>query len=174
MRRLTQLVLVGVLLLVGGVAGGSPTDAAAGGIGSATLSKSATTCSCTLSRPWTRAIRRLTMRILRIDIRDQTLSRSPTSTAQHEQEGDLFYAELRFGADFRYQKSLTFQLLFENQSVFDGNLIDDRANTSNPGGTRRVWPAPPSTENPGFRVERFWARYKFAGHPRDLARRGRS
>ena len=66
------------------------------------------------------------------------LSRSPTSTAQHEQEGDLFFAELRFGADFRYQKSLTFQLLFENQSVFDGNLIDDRSNASNPGGRSRL------------------------------------
>ena len=50
-------------------------------------------------------------------IRDQSLSRSPTSTAQHETENDLLYAELRFGVDFRYQKNLTFQLLFENQSV---------------------------------------------------------
>src|SRR5512145_141415 len=44
-------------------------------------------------------------------VRAQTLSRNPSSTAQHEQEGDLFYAELRFGADFKYQKSLTFQLM---------------------------------------------------------------
>ena len=66
-------------------------------------------------------------------IRDQTVSRSPTSTTQHETENDLFFAELRFGADFRYRKNLTFQLLFENQSVFDGSLIDDRSNTSNPG-----------------------------------------
>ena len=73
-------------------------------------------------------------------IRDQALSRNPSSTAQHETEGDLLYSELRFGADFRYQKNFTFQLLFENQYVFDGNLIDDRSNTSNPGGTRRVWP----------------------------------
>ena len=97
-------------------------------------------------------------------VREQTISRSPTDTAQHEQEGDLFYAELRFGVDFRYQKNLTFQLLFENQSVFDGNLIDDRANTSNPGGTD-VFGRPASTENPGFRVERFWTRYKFPGTP---------
>jgi hypothetical protein len=98
------------------------------------------------------------------EVRDRTISRSPTSTPQHDQEGDLFYAELRFGADFKYQKSLTFQLLFENQSVFDGNLIDDRANTSNPGGTD-VFGRPASTENPGFRVERFWTRYKFIGTP---------
>jgi hypothetical protein len=87
-------------------------------------------------------------------IRDRSLDRSPTSTAQHEQEGDLFYAELRFGVDFRYQKNLTFQLLFENQSVFDGNLIDDRANEENPGGTD-VFGRDASTEGPGFRVERF-------------------
>ena len=73
-------------------------------------------------------------------IRDQALSRNPSSTAQHETESDLLYSELRFGADFRYQKNFKFQLLFENQYIFDGNLIDDRSNTSNPGGTRRVWP----------------------------------
>jgi hypothetical protein len=100
-------------------------------------------------------------------IRDQTTSRSPTSTAQHETEGDLFYAEVRFGADFRYQKNLTFQLLFENQSVFDGNLVDDRSNTSNPGGTD-VFGRAAVTENPGFRVERFWTRYQFSGTPVSL------
>jgi hypothetical protein len=100
-------------------------------------------------------------------IRDETTSRSPTNTAQHETEGDLFYAELRFGADFRYQKNLTFQLMFENQSIFDGNLIDDRSNTSNPGGTD-VFGRPASTENPGFRVERFWSRYRFEGTPLTL------
>ena len=92
------------------------------------------------------------------------MSRSPTNTAQHETEGDLLYAELRFGADFRYQKNLTFNLIFENQSVFDGQLIDDRSNTSNPGGTD-VFGRGASTENPGFRVERFWVRYKFQGTP---------
>ncbi|HEY5864912.1 MAG TPA: hypothetical protein VI542_05085 [Candidatus Tectomicrobia bacterium] len=97
-------------------------------------------------------------------IRDQALSRSPTNTAQHETENDLFYAEMRFGADFRYRKNFTFQLLFENQSVFDGNLVDDRSNASNPGGTS-VFGQAASTENPGFRVERFWARYKFEGTP---------
>jgi hypothetical protein len=100
-------------------------------------------------------------------IRAQTLSRNPTDTAQHEQEGDLFYAELRFGAEFKYQKNFHFFLLFENQSIFDGNLIDDRANTSNPGGTD-VFGRAASTENPGFRVERFWARYSFTGTPLTL------
>lgn len=97
-------------------------------------------------------------------IRDQATSRSPTNTAQHATEGDLSYAELRLGVDFRYQKNLSFHLLFENQSVFDGNLIDDRSNTSNPGGTD-VFGRAASTENPGFRVERYYIRYKFAGTP---------
>ena len=97
-------------------------------------------------------------------IRDQTQSRQPASTSQHDTEGDLLYAELRFGADFRYQKNLAFSLLFKYQSVFDGQLIDDRANTSNPGGTD-VFGRAASTENPGFRVERFWLRYKFPGTP---------
>ncbi|MBM3223736.1 MAG: hypothetical protein FJZ47_08060 [Candidatus Tectomicrobia bacterium] len=98
------------------------------------------------------------------DVRDRATSRNPSSTAQHETEGDLSYAELRFGVDARYQKNLTFQLMFENQSVFDGNLIDDRSNTSNPGGTD-VFGRGTSTENPGFRVERYWIRYKFPGTP---------
>jgi hypothetical protein len=97
-------------------------------------------------------------------IRDQTINRSPTSTSQHEAEGDLLYAELRFGADFRYRKNLTFQLLFENQSVFEGSLIDDRSNSTNPGGTD-VFGRAAGTENPGFRIERFWSRYKFEGTP---------
>ena len=100
-------------------------------------------------------------------VREQTISRNPSDTAQHEQEGDLFYAELRFGAEFKYQKNLHFYLLFENQSVFDGQLIDDRANTSNPGGTD-VFGRGTSTENPGFRVERFWSRYRFEGTPLTL------
>jgi hypothetical protein len=100
-------------------------------------------------------------------VRDRTISRNPTSASQHDMEGDLFYAELRFGAEFMYQKNLRFYLLFENQSVFDGNLIDDRANTSNPGGTD-VFGRAASTENPGFRVERFWSRYRFEGTPLTL------
>ena len=100
-------------------------------------------------------------------IRDQVLSRNPSSTAQQETESDLLYSELRFGADFRYQKNFTFQLLFENQYIFDGNLIDDRSNASNPGGTS-VFGRAASTENPGFRVERFWSRYRFEGTPLTL------
>jgi hypothetical protein len=72
-------------------------------------------------------------------IRDQTVSRSPTNTAQHDTEGDL-------------------------QAVFDGNLIDDRNNSTNPGGTD-VFGRGASTENSNLRVERYWIRYKFPNTP---------
>lgn len=35
-------------------------------------------------------------------VRDRGTSRNPSSTAQHDNEGDLMFAELRFGVDFRY------------------------------------------------------------------------
>jgi len=97
-------------------------------------------------------------------VRDRTASRSPSSTSVHEGDSDLSYAELRLGAEFRYQKNLTVYLLFEHQQVMDGNLIDDRSNSTNPGGTD-VFGRAASTENPGFHTERYWIDYKFAGTP---------
>lgn len=97
-------------------------------------------------------------------IRDRTNGRAPGDSSNHEGNADLSYAELRLGAEFRYQKNLHMQVLFEHQSVFDGNLIDDRSNTSNPGGTD-VFGRAASTENPGFHIERYWIDYKFAGTP---------
>jgi hypothetical protein len=87
-------------------------------------------------------------------VRDRVANRSPTATSPHLADGDLSWAELRLGAEFRYQKNLTLYLLFEHQQVFDGNLIDDRSNSTNPGGTD-VFGRPASTENPGFRIERY-------------------
>jgi hypothetical protein len=97
-------------------------------------------------------------------VRDRTGSRSPTESATQEGESDLSYAELRLGVEFRYQKNLMLYLLFEHQQVFDGNLIDDRSNSTNPGGTS-VFGTGASTENPGFHTERYWIDYKFAGTP---------
>jgi hypothetical protein len=71
---------------------------------------------------------------------------------------------LRFGLEAQYQKNLTLYLLFQHEQIFDGNLIDDRANSTNPGGTD-VFGRPASTENPGFHTERYWIDYKFPGTP---------
>jgi hypothetical protein len=81
-----------------------------------------------------------------------------------EGEFDGSYAELCLGVEARYQKNLTLYLLFEHQQIFDGNLIDDRSNSTNPGGTD-VFGRAASTENPGFHTERYWIDYKFAGMP---------
>ena len=77
--------------------------------------------------------------------------------------------ELRLGVEARYQKNLTLYLLFEHQQIFDGNLIDDRSNSTNPGGTD-VFGRAARTENPGFHIERYWIDYKFAGHATAPAR----
>ena len=55
---------------------------------------------------------------------------------------DIFQMEVRLGADFRYKKALTMRVLFEQQHVFDGDLIDG---------------------NEGYdpHVERAWVDYKF-------------
>ena len=72
-------------------------------------------------------------------VRDRTCRPVPESIQRtQEGEGDLSYAELRLGVEARYQKNLTLYLLFEHQQIFDGNLIDDRSNSTNPGGTS-VW-----------------------------------
>jgi hypothetical protein len=97
-------------------------------------------------------------------IRDRANSRDPFSTSNHDQESDLFYVEARWGADFRFQKSLRFQVLFEWQGSLDGNLIDDRHNATSPGGTdpfgRGV-----VTEDDSTNLERAWIEYKFEGTP---------
>jgi hypothetical protein len=97
-------------------------------------------------------------------VRDRTPTRSPTSTSEHDGDADLTWAELRLGAEFRYQKSLTAQVLFEHQAIFDGNLIDDRNNSTNPGGTD-VFGRAAGTENSNLKIERYWIDYKFQGTP---------
>jgi hypothetical protein len=97
-------------------------------------------------------------------VRDRVSSRNPSDTSFQEGGWDGTYAELRLGVEAKYQKNLTLYLLFEHQQVFDGNLIDDRSNSTNPGGTD-VFGRAPSTENPGFHTERYWIDYKFAGTP---------
>jgi hypothetical protein len=97
-------------------------------------------------------------------VRDRVNDRSPSATTTQEADSDVMYAQLRLGLEARYQKNLTLYLLFEHRQIFDGNLIDDRSNSTNPGGTD-VFGRPASTENPGFHTERYWIDYKFPGTP---------
>ena len=98
------------------------------------------------------------------NVRDRPTNRNPSNTSAQEGDDDILYAELRLGVEARYQKNLSMTLLFEQQQIFDGQLIDDRANTSNPGGTD-VFGRAASTENPAFHIERFWIDYLFPGTP---------
>jgi hypothetical protein len=97
-------------------------------------------------------------------IRDRVNSRFPGDTVVQDAAGDETWAELRLGVEAKYQKNLTLYLLFEHQQMFDGNLIDDRSNSTNPGGTD-VFGRAAATENPGFHIERYWIDYKFQGTP---------
>src|SRR5439155_23590294 len=68
-------------------------------------------------------------------VRDRVSGRNPNNTVTQPSDFDGLYFQNRLGVEFRYQKNLEMYLLFEHRSIVDGNLIDDRQNNNNPGGT---------------------------------------
>src|SRR3989442_10276731 len=100
-------------------------------------------------------------------VRDRPNSRFPGDTALQSTDFDGLYFQNRLGVEFRYQKNLEMYLLFEHRMITDGNLIDDRSNSTNPGGTD-VFGRAAGSETPGFHTERYWIRYKFPGTPLKL------
>jgi len=101
------------------------------------------------------------------NVRDRVNSRFPDDTAAQSTDADASWFLNRLGVEARYQKNLEMYLLFEHREFIDGNLIDDRSNSTNPGGTD-VFGRAAGTENPGFHTERYWIRYKFPGTPLKL------
>jgi hypothetical protein len=99
------------------------------------------------------------------DTRDRVFSRNPTASQLYIGEGDYTQVESRLGVDMRYQKNLTLQVMAEAQYIMDGNLIDDRHNTSNPGLAVSTTGIPRSEENNGFHIERYWIDYAFPQTP---------
>src|SRR2546427_158530 len=97
-------------------------------------------------------------------VRDRVSSRFPGDTVAMNASGDLLTAQLRLGVEAKYQKNLTLYLLFQHEQIMDGNTIDDRSNSTTPGGTS-VFNGAAVSENPGFHTERYWIDYKFAGTP---------
>jgi hypothetical protein len=100
---------------------------------------------------------------------DRVNSRWNLDTVPHGGEGDLMFAESRIGVDMRYQKSLQMQVLFEQQSIFDGNLIDNGPTVTGCGVAgsppcRPGFPGPGEERN-SVNLERFWIDYKFYGTP---------
>ena len=82
-------------------------------------------------------------------VRDGASSRNPESTAAQASESDGNWIILRFGVEFRYQKNLQMHLQFEERKFIDGNTMDDRANCTNPGGTN-VFGVPRRTKTRAF------------------------
>ncbi|MGE3539442.1 MAG: hypothetical protein AB7N91_18670 [Candidatus Tectimicrobiota bacterium] len=98
-------------------------------------------------------------------IRDRVNSRAITSSTNNEGSSDSHWAEVRLGADFRYQKSLLAQVLLEQQITMDGSTVDaGNLNANNPGGTD-IFGRGTTTENAVVHVERYWIDYKFQGTP---------
>jgi hypothetical protein len=100
-------------------------------------------------------------------VRDRVNSSNNNNTAAQVSDSDASWFLNRIGVEARYQKNLEMYLLFEHRQFVDGNLIDDRANSTNPGGTN-VFGNAARGENPGFHTERYWIRYKFQGTPLKL------
>ena len=98
------------------------------------------------------------------NVRDRVGSRNPESTVEQGGESDVFWLLARFGVDFRYQKSTEVQLVLEQRTNLDGNTTDDRFNSTNPGGTD-IFGRAASTENKGFYCVFCWLDYKFEGTP---------
>src|SRR5262245_37344820 len=97
-------------------------------------------------------------------VRDRQPARNPNDTRAEGGEGDHMWALLRWGVDFRYQKSTSLQLVMEQRNTFDGNLTDDRSNSSSPGGTD-VFGRGAISENFGTHFKYAWLDYKFIGTP---------
>src|SRR5712692_6940998 len=97
-------------------------------------------------------------------VRDRVGSRNPASTVEQSGESDLFWMLTRFGVDFRYQKSTEVQIVPQQRTNLDGNTVDDRMNSTNPGGTD-IFGRAASTENKGFFCVYCWLDYKFEGTP---------
>jgi hypothetical protein len=98
-------------------------------------------------------------------IQDRVPERDPNSTLTQDQECDCMWIEARIGADFRYQKNLQFQILFEHQTFQDGNLSDGRSvNDNNPGGTD-IFGRGAESEGEAVNLERVWLDYQFPGTP---------
>src|SRR6266571_2998422 len=97
-------------------------------------------------------------------VRDRVSARAPTGTVEQGGESDEFWMLSRFGVDFRYQKSTEVQIVLEQRTNLDGNTVDDRFNSTNPGGTD-VFGRGTTTENKGYSCRYCWLDYKFEGTP---------
>jgi hypothetical protein len=97
-------------------------------------------------------------------VRDRVNARNPNTSVPQAGEGDINWTLLRFGVDFKYQKSLTLHLTGEQRVNLDGNQTDDRSNSANPGGVD-VFGRAANTENAGYHFKYAYIDYKFIGTP---------
>src|SRR5712692_6416034 len=97
-------------------------------------------------------------------VRDRTASRNPLDTREQGGEYTGLWSIIRFGADFKYQKTLSTQLLLEERPNVDQSSDRSRFNSTNPGGTD-IFGRGTTTENNGPEFIVAYVDYKFAGTP---------
>ncbi len=95
-------------------------------------------------------------------VQDIVGSRNPTSSTVTGGIGDLLEVEVRFGADFRYKKKLNTRVLFEAQSVMDGNLIDDQGNNRALAESSRGIDDGNQNAGNSPHIERYWIDYRWS------------
>src|SRR5262249_40157534 len=98
------------------------------------------------------------------EVRDAVPERNPSGTRQQTGDYSGMWELLRFGVDFKYQKSLTLHLTGEERYNLDGNIADNRNQSSNPGGND-VFGRAAVTENNGLHFIYAYLDYKFVGTP---------
>ena len=64
-------------------------------------------------------------------VRDRVNSRSPNNTSSQGTDFDGLYFQNRLGVEARYQKNLEMYLLFQHEQFVDGNLIDRKSTRLN-------------------------------------------
>jgi hypothetical protein len=94
-------------------------------------------------------------------IEDRVPVRDVQDTLLTGQELDGASSLTLFGAEFRYQKNLQFQVYFRHDQIWDGNLSDgNSAGDENPGGPDRFG-RPAEQELDTVNLERLWIDYQF-------------
>src|SRR5215470_16117061 len=97
-------------------------------------------------------------------VRDAVPERNTSGTRQQTGDYNGMWDLLRFGVDFKYQKSLSLHLTGEERYNLDANTVDNRNNSNNPGGTD-VFGRAASSENNGMHFIYAYLDYKFVGTP---------
>jgi hypothetical protein len=97
-------------------------------------------------------------------VQDRVESREPNDTSVMSQDCDCVHFQAHFGVDMRYKKELTFHLRFRHWDIYDANIADDRETDETPGGTDKFG-RPADLEGENMNLQQAQINYKFPNTP---------